>query len=1493
MFSNRSVHDRKVSSVLMPLYTRVMKEAVRLTDYLQTVEGASKSSGDNTEAGQFANLYLRKILAELESPQSFFRIGGARKLDLKPSRKNAAKTAKQIADNLSILRDRIDISDLQAFHVGSPHSRLYNSLAYYRMALLIAANTIEGAKSEKRRSFGGSRSIKRRLNSLKIKSDRLVAIPSEVVDQYREKEYLLANMDVRAALADGNYLSGMEHFVLQGATEAKKGGRQAPGIELGLIADENRTHTPKQLKQYMAVLKSSGMFDEKWYLRKYGKRKNPLLEYCQKGYREGKAPNALFDQAWYCETYSDIKPEEIIPAFHYAFKGESEGRLPCERFDPSWYRDQYKPDVSNSLLLVHYLTQGASRRLNPNAHFDVEFYNAKNADVVKAGIEAADHYYRFGWLEGRAPNADFDVQTYVNRKMHGKLTMNPVTHMLMVPISGTIVSVEDVEPSTSENTYIPESVTDLDLPTLGDIAGNVRYFANPGPDFEGPSNVDCSALAAKAKTIAFYLPQFHAFEDNDRWWGTGFTEWRNVTRGTPRYAGHYQPRIPRDLGFYDLNDESVLHKQSAMAKRNGIDTFCFYYYWFNGKRLMDKPLDMFAEAEMEQDFCIMFANENWTRTWDGFESEVLIEQDYRDEDEDAFIEDTARYMRNPRYLQVDGRPLFIIYRPGLLPMAKETLARWRDKWTEAVGTKPWMLMVQGFGDEDPREFGLDGAVEFPPHKVCKDIPNMHDQLHILDPNYEGYAKAYTDVIKRSLSEKPPAFPLIKTVVPHWDNDARREGRGFTMHGSTPALYEKWLSGAINYATNNPFKEEPLVFINAWNEWAEGAYLEPDVHYGHAYLNATKRAVHGLTGGRERQKLLLIGHDAHKHGAQMLLMSMAKVYTNQFGLDVTILLKDTGPLVPDYLKVCNTVVLNQLGEKNLEGWARNQGFDVAITNTSVTGNLIPALTKSGVHVVSLIHELPNLIDEYELEPNIRLIAEHSKYAIFPSNIVQDGFNQYVSDTKAAQVIAPQGIYMPIEYSVEKRTSIRSELGISSDAKVVLNVGYADLRKGFDIFLQLARQMVAERQDVHFVWAGAVDVDMERWVQSDIDAALAKRIHLIGFTSRMADYYSASDCLFLSSREDPYPSVVLEAMSIGMPVVLFSKATGFDELISQYGHVVDRNDVVQINRSIVHSLYNDSKAEKEARAAYIDKECRFDDYCFDLLQMLKPDLKKVSVVVPNYNYEEYMSSRLNSVFNQTYPIFETIVLDDCSKDDSIAVIGDVAKDACRVIELVEGETNSGNVFHQWKAGLKKSRGDYLWIAEADDLAKPEFIARSLESFTENTALSFTNSKQIGTDDEELAKDYNYYYRLVDAELFQNDFRLDGMDFINRAMSTRNVIMNVSSVLWQSDVLEEAMDALGDDLFNMKLVGDWRLYLEALSGKSRSVAYIADSLNVHRRHAESVTHSLDAQKHLEEIESIHSLVLELIDSDLAVEKDMDKYIEELRAQFKLKPANAKIAA
>lgn len=740
------------------------------------------------------------------------------------------------------------------------------------------------------------------------------------------------------------------------------------------------------------------------------------------------------------------------------------------------------------------------------------------------------------------------------------------------------------------------------------VTGNIRHFANPGPAFEnadpGLRVSDGNELERRVKAIAFYLPQFHTFPQNDEWWGQGFTEWRNVARGTPRFAGHYQPRIPRDLGFYDLTDDHTLQAQAALAKANGIDAFCFYYYWFDGKRLMDKPLDRFAESNIDQSFCIMWANENWTRTWDGMANDVLMEQNYRDSDEAAFIADTAQYMAHERYVRVQGRPLFILYRPGLLPEPTETLARWRTLWTEALGVEPWVLMVQGFGDTDPSAFGLDGAVEFPPHKVCADVPDINAKLTVLDPEFRGHVRDYSAVVDQSLKEAVTEFPLIKTVSPSWDNDARREGCGMTLHGSTPAEYERWLNGTIAYAKAHPFKDEPVVFINAWNEWAEGAYLEPDVHYGHAYLNATARAVTGRTLAGAQNRILLVGHDAHQHGAQMLLLHLAQCFREQLGFEVTTVLKSTGVLVPRYREFGKTFIVDEIGPEGLNKLLAECGAEMAICNTSVTGDLVPQLKRKGFRVISLIHEMPTLIEEYGLQPHLEAVAREADHVLFPSPIVQAGFHRFVNDVRATEHIKPQGTYKRIVFDARARTRIRSALNMSEGDHLIMNAGYADLRKGFDLFMQSALRLTALRDDVHFVWVGALSADMKRWVQSDLSvAAQQPRIHLTGFSDNMADYYSASDALLLTSREDPYPTVVLEAMNVGMPVVLFRQCTGFDQVMSEHGYLAERSEIAELDELVQSAIGPEDDARRQARKAFVERECQLTDYCVALSDLLR--------------------------------------------------------------------------------------------------------------------------------------------------------------------------------------------------------------------------------------------------------------------------------------------------
>jgi len=380
-----------------------------------------------------------------------------------------------------------------------------------------------------------------------------------------------------------------------------------------------------------------------------------------------------------------------------------------------------------------------------------------------------------------------------------------------------------------------------------DLLEQMRFNLTAGPDFE--SERDDFALPAHVpvRLIAFYLPQFHPIPENDRWWGKGFTEWTNVTRALPRFFSHFQPQLPEGLGFYDLRLVEILRQQATLAKRHGVGGFCFHYYWFAGRCLLDTPLNLLlSHPEIEFPFCVNWANENWTRTWNGSEKTVLMGQKHSAEDDIAFATALEPALRDPRYIRINGRPLLMLYRPGLLPDAAATVVRWRRHFIKSGVGDPYLVMPQAFGDNDPNVYGIDAAAGFPPHRFGWDLPSITPMLELLDPEFRGIVYSYEAMANRAMALRSGTeFKLFHGVCPGWDNEPRRPGRGATFAGSTPKAYGRWLDDACRKALQEPNPEERIVFINAWNEWAEGAHLEPDRHYGYAYLRETARILNKL------------------------------------------------------------------------------------------------------------------------------------------------------------------------------------------------------------------------------------------------------------------------------------------------------------------------------------------------------------------------------------------------------------------------------------------------------------------------------------------------------------------------------------------------------------------------------------------------------------------------------------------------------------------------
>lgn len=380
----------------------------------------------------------------------------------------------------------------------------------------------------------------------------------------------------------------------------------------------------------------------------------------------------------------------------------------------------------------------------------------------------------------------------------------------------------------------------------------------------------------KIKVIAYYLPQYHSIPENDAAWGKGFTEWVNTKKAKPQFEGHYQPKTPLNDNYYDLSDVNVMVKQAAMAKKYGIYGFCYYHYWFkNGKKLLEKPVEqMLKTSKVDIPFCMSWANENWSKRWDGGKEELIVEQDYgEEEDWRKHLEYLSAFFRDPRYITLDGKPVFLIYKPAIIPKIDKMLKYWQSLAKE-LGFKGFCFMIQSsdyyfspFYDME----GFDYQIKFPPFFATvyaeKNMDFLWKEQSLFKSlKYLHLKKAEMWIYKRlkdirdkkkreqkrniqtrlqydqtwqTLIESDSRKFMIEGAFVDWDNTARKVN-GHMHLGACPEKFEKYMRLVIRKIRNN--SQENIIFINAWNEWAEGAYLEPDTLHGYGYLEALSRVI---------------------------------------------------------------------------------------------------------------------------------------------------------------------------------------------------------------------------------------------------------------------------------------------------------------------------------------------------------------------------------------------------------------------------------------------------------------------------------------------------------------------------------------------------------------------------------------------------------------------------------------------------------------------------
>ena len=371
------------------------------------------------------------------------------------------------------------------------------------------------------------------------------------------------------------------------------------------------------------------------------------------------------------------------------------------------------------------------------------------------------------------------------------------------------------------------------------------------------------------KIIAFYLPQYHPIPENDKWWGNGFTEWINVATARPRFQGHYQPHIPADLGFYDLRLEETRIAQAEMAKQYGINGFCYYHYWFNEKMLLERPFnEVLKTGKPDFPFCLCWANENWTRRWDGKEHEILMKQDYSNYDASQHVAWLSSAFKDHRYMRVNNKPLFLIYKAIQIPNIENVIKMWRHEAKRVYGIDLYLCSVKNWGKssmtgESAIKAGFDAVVDFQPDmslaiqdvwcNILKNFPriawntiaskfNLPGQAIMNDANTYNYETILNKWMKRG----PVGYKEFPCVAPNWDNSPRKKVCAIVQN-DRPELYGKWLEAACNRVMNH-IHDERIIFVNAWNEWGEGCHLEPDIKFGRKFLEITHETLSRFRAG---------------------------------------------------------------------------------------------------------------------------------------------------------------------------------------------------------------------------------------------------------------------------------------------------------------------------------------------------------------------------------------------------------------------------------------------------------------------------------------------------------------------------------------------------------------------------------------------------------------------------------------------------------------------
>lgn len=640
-------------------------------------------------------------------------------------------------------------------------------------------------------------------------------------------------------------------------------------------------------------------------------------------------------------------------------------------------------------------------------------------------------------------------------------------------------------------------------------------------------------------------------------------------------------------------------------------------------------------------------------------------------------------------------------------------------------------------------------------------------------------------------------------------------------------------------------------------------------------------------------LCLVSHDAYRHGAQLLCLELAQRFARVFGLRLHIVILGPGPLTAKFRRYGRVHELAAQTGSEADALARqlsDAGVKFALCNSVASGLFVKTLSSAGIRCVSLVHELPGIISERGLTTHADTIRRTAAVTVFPTETVRDRFP---GGAPANSIVRAQGLahrHGPPDARrrASARAMLRRRFGISENASLVIAAGYGDMRKGIDLFVAIGARVMSADAGAHFLWAGGVAPEKQAEVSAAVQASgFANRFTFAPFEPDLAPFYAGADVFALTSREDPFPTVLLEAQDAALPVVAFAGAGGFEDLLGEGGGVLAAQGDAEAFAALLLDILRDPVSRQKmatAAAAAMSTGFAMRNYAFGLATLAKAAPPRISVVVPSYDYARYLPARLRSILSQTLPVYEVIVLDDFSSDQSPAIARTSLSGGDLDWRVIEAERKAASVFSQWRRGVAEARGDFVWIAEADDLCHPRFLEAIAAGLADpDVVLSYCQSRQIDGDGRVLDTDYLQYVSDIGADRWRQSYTASGVEEIRSALAVKNTIPNVSACVFRKDALAATLAAHSAEIERYRVAGDWMAYVRLLQhGK---IAFDPRPLNQHRRHAASVTASaLPGEELLREITEIQDIVASENELSPRIKAVAAAYREELRAQFGL---------